>query len=147
MDLDSLRSLRIEVEEDYELRRDNRSRKGHNMKVDARLGMLMLVALCAFGCSTTSLPYDKIRLGMNCDDTVRLLGQNPVVCTEHELPMRPRPRQAVPTLPGNTEWRVWSDGNVTIILGFLDGRVIFSHVQLKNGQNERYITEVAPEYQ
>jgi hypothetical protein len=94
-----------------------------------------------------TFPYAKLKLQITEDEAAKLMGDKGTLLAEERVPINPNPRIAFPRLPKSTQWRIWCDGSPTVILGMVDGRVVFINTQHKDDRTATFRTEVSPEFQ
>lgn len=113
----------------------------------ALLGVLTLA-----GCSDTqpskpaTVDYFTIKMGTPIDEVIAQLGNGEL--QEHDdLKVSTKPRDSDPKLPADVDWHVWTrPGNSLLVLGVVNGKIIYKRVERHNGVDGQFAVEVADEY-
>ena len=124
------------------------------MRITLHSTLLLTLFFCAFGCQRTpplkKLFFDDLRLGMPSADATKVIGREGKACDYDKLPIPPELYKGIPE---STTWLVWwqeKDGvplRAELILGVLDGRVIYKEVQYEEDGQMKVERRVLPEFQ
>lgn len=120
----------------------------------ARIITALTAVLCT-GCF--SMPdieapaHMQVSVGMTLAEVQKKLGEGEVR-NAAQLPVSPKPWQLYAKLPRETEYRLWTPvrnkkKQADILLGTLDGKVIYKQVIHSTGGKIKSDTFAAPEYQ